>query len=604
MSIAYPYPVPTNKGVQLPNWKIGADGIPDVSAPTSCYQYLTSRRQSLIDSVKQRPLLRLWDKNHRFLGEIAQEKSVMVEELMADSGGGHLVIRRDNWLSNFVLYDRRIEEDLHFTLDPVPTNRSWRTRWGGKVTTISAKRSREGLHTIEMELVSNREHVKHLLIGANPITAPEIQFPRMYVFPWNCRTNLFIAMTINIARQHFPLLAIPDNVANPAAWLGYGSAGIVEGFNPLWWPIQPQFVNPMTDQSRFEIFSSRWTDLHTASLPILEDAGCMIRAYTWLTEDEESPHPELGKALNKVVRPWRNCIVLAVEDKSGVTGPTGTFADGFVNAIAATADNGITNTILVNHVEPDGTPSPLFRKWFGVAPEVPWVVFRDGDMSGIVEASRTQHGTTAKTMMSGGKSPGWVNQSQTFGIKYGLSWLSEMINPLIGSASWGAVNTAYETPGTPGLDEIYQGQLDDLLLAYTRFTDPVRQMHSGDFGFLEHFEQGTGTGWTISTALTLRQAVWKTRAYSVFKVTIRNGAPYLYTVDFNLGDRVSFEIGGVFHTDQVTAARISWDDKKPVTVELAVGNQTQESDPLTMATRTLAGLWNMFGMFMGSNNMF
>ena len=580
-------------------------GIPDLATdPLSAYRYMETKRSVMEDACKQRPLLRLWDKNHMFLGQIAQEQSVSVEEMMADSGGGNLVIRRDNWLSNFILYDRRIHEDLHFTLDPIPTQQNWRTRWGGKVTAVNAKRNKDGAHTVEMEMVSNREHVKHLLAGCNPVLPPEVQFPRMWAMPWNIRTGLTISIAINLARQFFPLLAIPDNILNPAGWLGYGVAGAIEGCNPLWWPIQPQFVNVATDQSRFEIFTSRWTDFHTASQPILDDAGCMIRAYTWLTSDTESPHPELD-ALGVLARPWRNCIILAVEDKSGVTGPTGTFIDGFINMIAATADNMITDVIMVNDIGPDGVPNPLFRKWFMVAPADPWVVFRDGEYSGIIESNRVQHGASAKTMMTGGKSPSWVNQLQTFGIKYGLAQLSDYITAAVGvSATATPDDMGYQAPLTPGLEEIYQGQLDDILLAYQRFTDPVRAIWCGDMGFLEHFEQGTGTGWTISTELTLRDANWKTRAYNMFKVTIRNGAPYLYSVDFNLGDRVSFEIGGVFHTDQVSAAKISYDKDKPVLVELMVGNHAQDQDPFTMATRTLAGVWNMFGMFMGSKDLF
>ena len=230
------------------------------------------------------------------------------------------------------------------------------------------------------------------------------------------------------------------------------------------------------------------------------------------------------------------------------------------------------------------------------------MVFRDGEYSGIVESNRIQHGATAKTLMTGGKSPSWVNQLQTFLIKWGLAQLSDYIVAMIGMDA--TSDMGFQAPLTPGLEEIYQGQLDDILLAYQRFTDPVRAIWCGDMGFLEHFEQGTGTGWTIATELTLRDADWKTRAYHVYKVTIRNGAPYLYSVDFNLGDRVSFEIGGVFHTDQVTAAKISYDTNSPVTVELVVGNDSQDQDPFAVATRTLAGVWNMFSMFMGSKDLF
>lgn len=380
--------------------------------PAAAYFYLYKKRQSILDSVNQRPLLRLWDTNHQLIGTIGKEQSVQVEEVMADSGTANCVIRQDNWLSNFILYDRRAEQDLHFTLDPYPTNRSWRTRWGGKVTTVHAKRDSSGLHTVELEMIHNREHLKHLLIGANPVFPPEIQIPKMYFLPWNCRTGVFMTLFINLARQFFPLLSIPDNIANPFGWIGVDDS--LGGLDPLLWPIQPQFLDPATDQSRFEVIAARWNDAHTVTLPVLTDAGCQIRAYTFIAgEDTESPHPELGNMLGKVVMPERNCIILAAEDKSGTTGPSGTLADGWIKFIASSGDDLITDTIVPDpNMFPDTqVPSgiyPLIQTWFGVAPDSPWIVFKDDEYSGIIESTRSQHGATAKTVMTGGKSPGWV----------------------------------------------------------------------------------------------------------------------------------------------------------------------------------------------------
>ena len=604
--------------------EIATSGVPDaLIEPRETYRYLEHRRQVILDAPRQRPLIRLWDKNMLPLGRIAQEKSMSVEELMADSGAGSVVIRRDNWLSNFILHDRRIEEDVHITVDIAPTQPDiWQTRWGGKVTGIDAHRDSKGIHTVEMELVHNREHWKHLLAGANPVTPPEFQLPKEFILPWNCRTNLTITGFINLARQFFPLLSIPDNILNPGGWIGCG----LKGFDPRQWPLQMQFVDPLTDQSRFEIFSARWTDMHTAGQPILEDAGCMVRAYTWLLGDKTSPHPELdikipglsiiedllagafpwvdiptSGNIADLVRPQRNAVIFAVEDKSGVTGPTGTFADGFVNAIAATADNMITDTILVDVVgqQDDGTTNPLFRKWFMVAPAPAWAVYRDGEYSGIVDSHRIQHGATAKTQMVGSHSPQWLNQLQTFGIRYALSELSALFY-----APGGLSVSGFQAPGTPGLSDIYQGQLDDTLFAWQRWTDPVRALRMGDFGFLEHFAQGVGSAWTVSGVLGLRDSDWKTRAYNSFQVTVRNGSPYLVGVDFDLGDRVAFEIGGVFHTDQVSAIKRSYDETTPLLVELSIGNTVQEQDPVAMATRTIAAVWNMFGSFMGSTDVF
>ena len=112
---------------------IAANGVPSTQQnPLEAYRYLEARRKTINDSMRQRPLLRLWDKDMKYLGQIANEKSVQVEEVMADSGGASIVVRRDNWLSDTILYDRRAVEDLHITLDPNPTATTWRTRWAAR----------------------------------------------------------------------------------------------------------------------------------------------------------------------------------------------------------------------------------------------------------------------------------------------------------------------------------------------------------------------------------------------------------------------------------------------------------------------------------------
>jgi hypothetical protein len=602
----------------VPEHIVGLDGVPDLTDPMASYRYLEKRRQTVIESVRQRPLIRLWDKNMDFVGQLAGERSVMLEEVMADSGAGTITIRRDNWLSDFILNDRRIEEDLHITMDPIATAPDWRTRWGGKVIGVNAKRDAQGLHTVELEMVSNREHLKHLLAAANPIFPPEIQLPKMWVLPWNCRTGISITMWINLCRQYFPFLTIPTNIFNPGAWLSTGLG--IDGVDPLAWPIQVQFVNPIFDQSRFSILTSRWSDMHTVTAPLLEDAGCMIRAYTWLTEDKTSPHPELefgvkdvpllGDLLGSVgdklgtiadlARPHRNCVVMAVEDKSGTTGPTGTWIDGPLKLATATADDLITEVI--SNVtdfdkDKDGKTDPFFSKLALTAPEPPWAVFGDGEYSGIVESQRSLHAATAKTITVGSKSPGWVNQLQTFGIKFGLSQIQTVITA-------GIFGQSGPAPVGSGIEEAYQGQLDDSVLAWQRFTDPLRAIRMGDFGFLEHFERGSGSAYTVSGVLDLRTGHWKTRAYSSFKTTVRNGAPYLVGTDFQLGDRLGFQMANVIHVDQCTAVRYSWDENTPITVGLSIGRDTEEEDPVAKATRTVAAVFNLFSMFTGSGDLF
>lgn len=613
---------PTTAGLKFPI--IGAGGPPDPAlSPFSSFQYLDARRQNLISSAHQRPMLRLWDENHSFIGQIAQEIKVDCEELMADTGAANVLIRKDNWLSNFILYDRRAEQDLHLTIDPIPTQRSWRTRWGGKITTVNAKRDSQGLHTIALGAVHNREHMKHIVAAANPVFPPELQIPKMWVVPWNMRTAFFISMFVNLARQFEPFLSIPDNIANPTMWIGTDLADI----NPLSWPIQPQFINPVFDTSRFEVFASRWQDFHSSTAGILEDAGCIVRAYTWIKgEDTTSPHPELANigtllpgALGEIAgditeglfMPTRTCIVLACEDKSGIVGPTGTLADGPISMITSTADDLLTDVIIPQYA-PSGSQYVLenngeggllsvdsvqIANWFDDEPQPPWVVFRDGEYSGIIESNQTTHGSTAKTIHVGGKSPGWVNDLITFGIKYGLSQLQTVVVAGFGGSEGGP-------PIGAGLDELYQGELDDTIFAYESYSDPARELYCGDMGFLEDFQQGTGTAYTISGVLALRAGDWKTRAYDSYKTTVRNAAPYIYNVDFTLGDRVGFQMANVVYSDQVSAVKYSWDASSPVNWEISVGTDVNEQDPVSKGMRAIAGIWNLFGMFSQGGGMF
>ncbi|QBP29681.1 minor tail protein [Mycobacterium phage Typha] len=578
---------------------IGANGAPDpVTDPMSAYRYLKGRRSVIEGAARQRPMLRLFDKNMDPIAQIAGERLASVEEMMSDSGQANVVLRYDNWLTDWILHQTKIHEDLHLVVDPNPTQRTWRTRWGGKITGINAKRDASGIHTLELEAISNRQHAKHMLFASNPIFPPEIQLPKMWVLPGNTRTILSISMFINLARRFFPALSIPTNVFNPFAWVNNGFAGL----DPLSWPLQVAFVNALLDQSRTSVLGSSWTDWHTAMGDMLKDAGCIFRAYTYLTEDEETPHTELVDAVrglgqlpdtvDKLSRPHRNCVVFAIEDKSGVEGPTGTAADGVVNLIGATLDDMITETLFNLDRDGDGETDPIFRKLLGVAPQKPKTIWYDGQYSGIIESEIRRHKGPVKKVMTGGRSPTIVNQAQTFAIRYALSQLAQTI------ALYGQIE------GTEGLDNLYQGQLDNTLFAWQGFDDPIRALQTGDMAWQEHFERGSGTAYTLSGIVTLRIGHYKTRAWQGFTVKVVNGRPHAIDIDVTLGDRAGFEQGGIIFVDQISAIRRSWSREQPVTVELSIGDDQDKEDPAARGLRALQAVWTTLGMLLGEGTIF
>lgn len=125
----------------------------------------------------------------------------------------------------------------------------------------------------------------------------------------------------------------------------------------------------------------------------------------------------------------------------------------------------------------------------------------------------------------------------------------------------------------------------------------------GDMAFLEHWEAGSGSAYTVSGVLSLRTGHWKTRAYSSFQTTVRN-RPYCLDFDYTLGDRLGFQMLNVIHVDQLTGYRRSYDASKPMQIELSIGRDVEEEDPVARATRTLAQMWNFVGVFFGSQDLF
>jgi len=612
--------------------------VPDQRiSPCRTAAYLEGKRQAVLQVGKVRPLIRLADKNLEYMTELEGELSCSVEELWDDSGVAKVVITYDNWLMDYITNQTMPVEDLHLIIDFVPTKPNWRTRWGGKITEINIQSDERGTHSIELTALSHREHAKRILIAANPVFPPEVQLPRMWVLPGPARTICAVTLAINLARLFMPGWSTGTNVFNPAAWINPLGPDALLNFSPLNWPIQVAFVNPALDQSRWTTLGAAWTDAHTVFKDVLADSGVMMRAYTYLTTDEDSPNTELEQLLDteliesvidqplgtlaeikKLAAPARNCVVFAFENKSGATGPTGTVADGLLNAVAVTLDQLITPLVvdlrsgetfdagqtLNGQTVQDAAGIDrtfLLERLALTAPDPPMVIWRQGEFNGMLTNDLTWRKGSVKTVMTGSKSPTIVNEAQTFAIKYGLARLSDVINNY--AANLGAAGQT-QVPMTNGLDNLYQNQLDNTLLAWQRYTDPMRALHAGAHAFQEHFEAGTGTAYTLASILTLREGNWKTRPWASFKATTLNGQPWVCFIDYQLGDRLGFEHDGIIYVDNVYGIKWEWNWEKPVGVTLKIGEDRMRSDPFGAAFKTLANVWKFASQLAGEGTLF
>lgn len=599
----------------------GINGCPDGRLnPVGAFNYIRNKRTIIERSAGQRPLFRLADKNLNIVGELTGEMSAEFEELMMDSGTARYVIRYDNWLVDYMVNLTRVEEDLHLVIDKNPLNPTdARKRWGGKIHTINIQRHEDGTSTVELLAISNREHSKRLLFAASPFLPPEIQLPKMWIMPGPIRTVLFMSCFVNLARLFVPGLSFLTNMFNPASWLNPLNADSLFQVNPLSWPLQVAFVNPIRDTSSWTALGATWTDWHSATGDMLKDAGVMMRAYTYLVGDTWNPYEELSGLLgfaglesvaNAVVKPTRNCVIFCFIDKSGHVGPTGTAFDGLLDVVGVSLDDLLSGTLIDGSTgltldgepvfETTGSNFPIFESLLGVARPVPKVIWREGQFTAIIDATHTLHKGSPRTVMTGGRSPTLVNELQTFGIRWALSQLSDMINVGIGTM----INTAFQMPLSNGLENVYQNQLDNSLFAWERWTDPLRALWNGDLSYQEYFERGSSTAYTMAGFLTLRTALWKTRAFQSFKAVVRNGHPWTMDEDMELGDRNAFEFDGVLYVDQIYGDKHAVTRSTGLKTVLSIGDDKDKGDPQARTMRAVQAMYTMFGAFLGEGLIF
>jgi hypothetical protein len=154
------------------------------------------------------------------------------------------------------------------------------------------------------------------------------------------------------------------------------------------------------------------------------------------------------------------------------------------------------------------------------------------------------------------------------------------------------------------LDNLYQGQLDDVFLAFMRFTDPGRSSQVGPYAFNEHFETGSGSAYTISSIMTLREGHWKTRPYTSVKFDVSDNAPYVLGQDIHLGSRVSAEIRGIIYTDQIMAIKRQGDRNTSGRPIISFGDDSREEDPVARGFAAIGNVAAFSALLAGSGEIF
>ncbi|WP_063039731.1 Gp37-like protein [Nocardia pseudovaccinii] len=468
-----------------------------------------------------------------------------------------------------------------YTVVPITIETANGWRWSGRVDTW-ADDMVNGVSTVTLQCVSDFNWFNKLMVFPAFWMPIEIQIPKEAVFIGPAITNIKELIAEQCIRQSGLLgaaLEFAGNILNPAAWLG----SLLDITDPV--PIVVVPTNPLTDTSKWTAITCRMPTVLAAVEQTLKDCGLLLTADLWKPGDPQ-PCPE-----------WfiltESCIVVDVKDKSNVVGLTGTALDGLIGegvdlidtilgeiltvlGGADIADSGSTDA-----TNPYG--DGIIAHLLGIDSKPPWVIYEDGPRSGIVESHVNGHHPLAYRMIGGGKSPGWVNKGVDLLLEF---ILSELL------AAFGASGIS---------STLLDGVLDDVFLAFQQLEDLPRRLRLGRFGYPEFFAQTGSAAYTLDEFIALESALWDSRGFYAFSLTVQDGYPYdfggeffgIKCGDFGIGDPVSWIYKNVIYTDYCTEATIIDDRTHRVQIIAKIGDMSAVESPWAKLMRKYQSLWNV-----------
>ncbi|WP_228822295.1 phage tail protein [Nocardia farcinica] len=492
----------------------------------------------------QTVLVRYWDK---YLQEVGEEHNYLTLEftyVRNAAGGLKMTVPKKDMVNFDHVFKNPDGENATI---PITVNTK-AFRWDGYITKASVVRDEDGTETVDIEAIHCWNHIATTACWASPFAPILAQFPRHMILFGPVRTLCALYLATNLMRLQSSYWTVPDKWLDAPDWAQVGSA---------LWPIAVVPVDTLRDTSRWGAASARFDMADQLLLPLLDGTGVMLTARFFLPGEDEQPAPQ-----------WyyldRPTVVLETVDKSGVTGFGGTLLTGLVSFF----EEFINDTTPVRYPNFNATSEyeaiysdsgPL-----GTQRNFPWVWYFENEYSGIGRAEVALHKPLATSVIVGGRSPGWVNAGIEIAMKNLLAWLGLLI-------------------GIPGLDSLYQGQLDDVFLAWMAYENTERTRAAGPFAFREHVVTNSSKAFTLDGVMTGLRGLHQTRGYTSKRVTVEDAAPYLLGKDFTLGDQIGFVVGDQIFTDYVTEMTFRDDRESGARWELAIGDGADEEDTLGKA---------------------
>lgn len=531
----------------------------------AAFSELTGLRAAEREERLKPPLVRIFDGDWNLRGRVERIISASIQEVQNETGIAELELPLDYWISKWITdVDERSTSNVHLTVDKDGA------RWSGTMEHFKVSKLEDGTGVLQLRFKHDYEHLKHIIVWSNPFLPAEVQFPKLWLCFGPSRWALKTTLLVNLMRLQTSLWMLPDDPMNESEW---GS------FDQSHWMIAVKPGAITGDTSLPAIVHSRFKNMHEVAADIVEDAQLTWEFRRYLTGD---PEPWPGANLRN------GCLVIDLIDKSGYTTGTsfwGSIFAGLARMFVHIESDGLTEGVDIiydpNLGMPAPAPPPKYKDptFRGTLPEAPWVIYRDGEHTGIQTSEFTFQPATDVRVVAGGHSMPGVNELISAAIQMAgdLTAAIPFVPPLGGVA-----------------DAILKPLYTDVLLAFGNWGNPQRVAKLGASHYWEKWAEGGDRAYTLQWLIAMRMGMWETREQTSHSVLVADGAPYRIGQQgyghFWLGDRIGTTARGMadgrVFIDRVSELNLAWDREHAPSWEITVGARAIE-DPVIKAWQKL-----------------
>lgn len=529
------------------------------------------------------PLTRIWNGDWNLVGTLDSEYSASFTWLDNEVGPGLTEIPLDDALAKWIWQvSPRIArgEKLHvfITVDKDGA------RWSGRLHDFTVEKKEDGTWVLVVRWLHDLSVLEYYLAWCNPFLPAFVQFPRVFFLAgpsiWALKTALFLNVMRENATNNF---ALPDDPQNQSGAPPTLMSNWAVAIKPT------TFAQDMAAGTIWSVPNSRfkrWVDM---AKDILEDAQLSIQVRRFIASEDEQPIA--GQALRN------GCLVVDIVDKSGYYTDTSNGGDPFLGlrrTFAQWAEDfiDVIEEDVVSPTVPDSYKVPGLRL---TDKTTPYVIYLEGDETGIESSKFTFTPSTAKQIVAGGHSFPFVNEL--------ISAAINTVGDLIAAA-------VFIPPIGGAIDAVAQVFYWDTIAAWANVVSTGRATNGGWATPFEVLASGSDRAYTLEMLLSMRKALHETRSWFSHEINIRDGAPWFIGDQgrghFFIGDRIGAQVIGTrvfghgptvlyvddhtIYVDRVRELTLAWDRESPPEWMPVIGEKEKNKDRGQRALSMIAEL--------------